>query len=73
MPNSTDDRILGHDARGSLMILKSAVRPKIVKAAGITIPATRPAGNRTRRTPPGRPRAATTLSNNSASREVIRQ
>ena len=34
-------RILEHDARGFLMILKSLVRPKIVKAAGSLITAAR--------------------------------
>jgi hypothetical protein len=34
-------RILKHDARGFLMILKSAGRPKIVGAAGSVISVTR--------------------------------
>jgi hypothetical protein len=35
-------RILEHDARGFLLILKSVGRPKIVGAAGARITATRP-------------------------------
>lgn len=58
-------RILEHDARGSLMILKSLVRPKIVKAASIIIPAARPPWPQDRPPGPGslpalRPRSVTT-------------
>ena len=46
-------RILEHDARGFLMILKSVAGPKIVGAAGSQITATRPSHRRPRK--PSRP------------------
>jgi streptomycin 6-kinase len=45
-------RILDHDARGFLVILKSLVRPKIVGAAGSQLTAARP--NHARSREPGR-------------------
>ena len=64
-------RILEHDARGFLMILKSLVRPKIVGAAGSLITAARRthAGSRG----PGRTPGTGTPSSTLASLKVIRR
>ena len=64
-------RILEHDARGFLMILKSLVRPKIVKAAGSLITAAR--RDHAMSPEPGTTSSATTHGNAFTSLKVITQ
>ena len=64
-------RILEHDARGFLMILKSLVNPKIVKAAGSLITAAR--RDHAMSPEPGTTSSATTHGNAFTSLKVITQ
>ena len=70
-PEQRRRRILEHDARGFLVILKSVGRPKIVGAAGSRAHGDTPQTPQITRTRPGRPPG--TLSNTSASPQVTDQ